>query len=196
MQLKEKNTNKVLLHSCCAICSGHPIQHLREIGYEPVLFFFNPNIYPREEYYKRLEAQKKLANELHCELIIEEGLFDLYPEVMSGYENHPEGSERCYRCIELRLLRTIQKAHELKINYFTSTLSVSPHKSFEKIEQIGKLFSKYYKVNFLDVNFKKQNGFVKTSSIAKELDLYRQNYCGCDVSMQRITDKKEIENGV
>lgn len=200
--MEKNNKKKVLLHSCCAICSGHAIKHLRELGYEPVSYFFNPNIYPSAEYSKRLEAHKRLCHALDCELIVEEYTSDLYDEIMEGYENHREGSEKCKRCFELRLLKTIQAAKELGINNYTTTISISPHKNFEVIKKAGKFFSDYFKINFLDIDFKKQDGFLKSNLIAKSLDLYRQNYCGCEMSMQSVKGKEQsgmgklkIENG-
>ena len=183
--MKEK-TKKVLIHTCCAICSAHPIKLLQELGYEPIAYFFNPNIYPQSEYSKRLEAQEKLCKSLNCELIVENYESDFYNELMVGYENHKEGSERCERCFEFRLLKSIQKADELGIENFTTSISISPHKNFEVLKSVGQKFSKYFNVNFLDFDFKKQDGFLKTIRMAKELNLYRQNYCGCEVSMQRI----------
>lgn len=189
--MKDKN-KRVLLHTCCAICSAQPIKDLREIGYEPVAYFFNPNIYPLEEYSKRLESQQRLCKALQCDLIVDNYVCDLYKEVMKGYENHAEGSERCTRCFEFRLLRTIQKAQELGIPYYTTSISISPHKDFQKVSNVGKFFSDYFQIKFLDIDFKKNNGFLKTNLIAKELKLYRQNYCGCDVSMKRLEDLDKI----
>jgi len=111
---------------------------------------------------------------------------NFYNELMVGYENHKEGSERCKRCFEFRLLKSVQKANELGIENYTTSISISPHKDFEAIKSIGQKFSKYFDVNFMDFDFKKQDGFSKTTKIAKELELYRQNYCGCEMSMQRL----------
>lgn len=186
MPVKEKKSNKkVLIHSCCAICSGQPINHLRELGYEPLVYFFNPNIYPELEYQKRLDAQKKLCKDLDCELIVENYIPELYNEVMVGYENHNEGSERCKKCFELRLLRTVQKAKELEIKYYTTSISISPHKNFSVIKEIGKIFSDYFNIQFLDIDFRKKDGLLKTNKIANSLKLYRQNYCGCQVSLKQ-----------
>lgn len=185
--MKENKTNKkILLHACCAICSGYPIKFLRSQGFEPIVYFFNPNIYPAEEYCRRLNAQKKLCKALNCELIVENYEQDLYDEVMDGFENYEEGSERCKRCFELRLLKTIQKAKELGIENYTTSISISPHKKFNVIKQVGQFFSEYFKIKFCDYDFKKQNGFLLTNKIAHELDLYRQNYCGCNMSMKRF----------
>lgn len=187
--MKKDNNKTVLLHSCCAVCSGHAINHLRELGYEPISYFFNPNIYPLEEYSKRLNAHKKLCEALSCKLIVEEQeaySAGLYNEVMTGYENYEEGSIRCKRCFELRLLKTIQKAKELEIKNYTTTISISPHKDFNVIKEVGEFFSNYFNINFLSIDFKKQDGFLKSNLIAKSLNLYRQNYCGCEVSMKRL----------
>lgn len=181
--MKTNDKKNVLLHSCCAICSGYAIKHLRELGYEPISYFYNPNIYPSAEHDKRLEAHKRLCDALSCELVIEDYAPDLYNEIMVGYENHAEGSERCTKCFELRLLRTVQKANELKISKYTTTISISPHKNFNTLKQVAESFSQYYDTEFLAIDFKKQDGFLKSNLIAKSLDLYRQNYCGCENSM-------------
>jgi predicted adenine nucleotide alpha hydrolase (AANH) superfamily ATPase len=191
----KKNNGKVLLHSCCAICSGYSIKHLRELGLEPVSYFYNPNIYPSAEYEKRLEAHKRLCDALDCELIVGDYTPDLYNEAMVGYENHAEGSERCTKCFELRLLKTVQKANELKINKYTTSISISPHKNFDILKEVAKSFSEHYDVEFLPIDFKKQDGFLQSNLIAKSLDLYRQNYCGCQNSMQNVTGKVQIING-
>lgn len=188
----QKNKAKVLLHSCCAICSGYSIKRLRELGYEPVSYFYNPNIYPSAEYEKRLEAHKRLCSALNCELIVENYEQDLYNEVMFGYENHAEGSERCTKCFELRLLKTVQKAKKLGINKYTTTISISPHKNFAVLKQVAETFSKYYDTEFLAIDFKKQDGFLQSNLIAKSLDLYRQNYCGCEASMQSAKGKIQV----
>ncbi|MCQ2789144.1 MAG: epoxyqueuosine reductase QueH [bacterium] len=178
--------NQILLHACCAICAGHPINLLKSEGYEPIVYYFNPNIYPSEEYQKRYNALKTLCEHFSCKLISEEYKPEKYQELMIGYEKHKEGSERCKRCIEYRLLASAKKAKELGIEKYTTTLSSSPHKNFEIISNIGKFIAQYYELEFLNYNFKKQDGFLKTTQIAKELNLYRQNYCGCDMSIKRI----------
>lgn len=190
----KKNDKKVLLHTCCAICSGYPIQQLQELGYEPVAYFFNSNIYPEIEYQKRLESQKRLCKELQCELIVENYTPDLYNDIMQDFENYPEGSIRCKRCFEFRLLKTVQKAQELGINKYTTSISISPHKNFDAIQEIGQHFSQSFSIDFLGIDFRKQNGFLKTNQIAKELDLHRQNYCGCRVSMQRVKESAKESN--
>jgi epoxyqueuosine reductase len=177
-------SKKILLHACCAICSGYPIKYLTDLGYDVIVYFYNPNIYPEAEYQKRLESQKKLCKALDCELIIEDYTPDIYEKAMVEYENYKEGSERCKKCFDLRLLKTAQKAQELGIHYFTTTLPISPHKHFGIIKEIGHALANQFNVKFLDIDFKKQDGFLKSNKIAKELNLYRQNYCGCKISKE------------
>lgn len=179
MQAHLKENKKVLIHSCCAICSGHPIKLLKELGYKPIAYFFNPNIQPEEEYKKRLEAQKKLCNNLNCELIIENYNSESFEKISIGLENEPEKGKRCTKCFELRLSKTAQKAVELGIDLFTTSIVISPHKDFKLISKTGKTISEIYDINYLDIDFKKQDGFLKSNNLSKELGLYRQNYCGC-----------------
>lgn len=182
--MKEKN-NKILLHACCAICSGYPILYLKELGYEPIVYFFNPNIYPKGEYYKRLDAQVELCKVLECELIIGEYEPDLYNQAMIGFEDYKEGSERCKKCFELRLSKTVQETQRLGIPNYTTSLAISPHKNLAVIKEVGESFSDSFDVKFIDIDFRKKDGFLKTTQIAKDLDLYRQGYCGCEMSMRR-----------
>lgn len=189
----KENHSKILIHTCCAICSGYPIEHLKELGYEPVAYFFNPNISPLEEYQKRLDSQKKLCSKLGCELIVENYSNEIYNEIMQGYENYSEGSERCARCFELRLLKTAFKAKELGIEHFDTSISISPHKNYAILKNLGEKFGQFFNINFLGLDYKKQDGFLKTNKIANSLQLYRQNYCGCEISMKRLKNLDEIK---
>lgn len=171
--------NKVLIHACCAICSGYPLEYLMENDYEPVVYFYNPNIQPNEEYQKRLDAEITLCQNYGCELITEEYKTEDFLESISGLENEPEGGKRCEKCFLLRLDKTAKKAKGLGIENFTTSIVISPHKNFELISKIGKDVAQKYNLNYLDINFKKQDGFLKTNKISRELNLYRQNYCGC-----------------
>lgn len=172
--------NKILLHACCAICSGYPIVLLKEMGYLPVVYFCNPNLDTEEEFNRRLEAQRILCNNLHVELLVEKYAPEDYLEAVQGLEDEPERGSRCDKCIELRLKKTAQKASELGIKSFTTSLVISPHKNFLKISELGKLISENYSsLDYLSIDFKKKDGFLKTNKISRELGLYRQNYCGC-----------------
>lgn len=179
----KKNSKKVLLHACCAICSGYPLQNLWELGYEPVIYFYNPNIQPKEEYLQRLDAQKKLCEEFGCELIIEDYNSEIFNKAALGFEKEPEGGKRCKKCFEIRLSKTAEKAKELDIEEFTTSIVISPHKNYELISKIGKTIAEKYDISYLNINFKKKDGFLKTNKIAKDLNLYRQNYCGCLFSL-------------
>ena len=174
---------KILLHACCGICSSYPISLLKDMGYCVVVYFYNPNIYPAEEYKKRLEAERALCEHFNCELIEEEYEPAIYYDYIKGFENEPEKGKRCDKCFELRLNKTAQKAKELGINEFTTSIVISPHKNFDKISKIGESIALKYNLEYLSFNFRKKDGFLKTNQISKSLNLYRQNYCGCKYSI-------------
>ena len=148
---------------------------LKEMGYLPVVYFCNPNLDSEEEFNKRLDAQKKLCDHLDVELIIEKYAPQEYLETVVGLENEPERGLRCDRCIDLRLKKTAEKADELGIKFFTTSLVISPYKNYEKISALGKSLSE----NYIAIPFRKKDGFLKTNQLSRELGLYRQNYCGC-----------------
>lgn len=179
-----KKKNKILLHSCCSICSAYPINALRELGYEPVVYFYNPNIQPQEEYQKRLDALKVLCESSSCELLIENYEQKMFEIATFGLEEEPEGGLRCKKCFQFRLDKTAQKAVELGINNFTTSIVISPHKNFNLISKLGNSIANEYKINYLDIDFKKKDGFLKSNKIAKGLNLYRQTYCGCFYSIK------------
>ena len=173
------SSKKILLHVCCAICSGYPISLLKDMGYSVVVYFYNPNIYPVEEYQKRLEAQRVLCKHFDCELIEGDYEPEVYYDYVKGFEDEPEKGARCDKCFELRLTKTAELAKELGIPEFTTSMVISPHKNYEKLTQIGNAIAEKYSLKYLSTNFRKQDGFLKTNQISKSLNLYRQNYCGC-----------------
>lgn len=177
---KNETQQKILVHCCCAVCAGHPIEKLKQMGFEPILYFYNPNIYPLEEYQRRLAELKKFKN---TQIIIEDNDFDNWQKVTEGLENEPEKGKRCDACFKLRLEKTAKTAKELGIKHFTTTLSVSPHKNFAKIFEIANSHAQKFDVKFMNIDFKKEEGFLKTTKIADEMGFYRQNYCGCLYSM-------------
>ena len=177
------NKEKVLLHACCAVCSAHPINLLREMGYEPVIYFFNPNIFPPEEFERRLSELVRYSKKMNVKLIIDRHDPENWYNCISGLEDEPERGKRCSRCFEYRMLFTALKAFQLEYKYFTTTLTVSPHKQSKVIFEIAKEIAAKYELNFLDIDFKKNDGFLKTMKIAKEENFYRQEYCGCEFSM-------------
>jgi len=170
-----QNENKILLHACCAICSGYPISLLKEMGYEVSVYFCNSNLDSADEFNRRLEAQKIVCDYLNVPLIVEEYNPQEYLEYIKGLESEPEKGLRCIKCIELRLKKTFEKSKEFGFKYFTTSLTISPHKNFDLITKTGLLISE----NYLPINFRKQDGFLKTNRLSKDLNLYRQNYCGC-----------------
>ena len=181
MEQNRKNCSKkeILLHACCGICSGFPISLLKDMEFSPVVYFYNPNIYPLEEYEKRLEAQKKICAHFDCKLIIGEYEPEVYYDYVKGLEDEPEKGARCDKCFRLRLEAAAKLAKELDINLFTTSMVISPHKNYEKLTFIGVEIAKAYGLEYFSYNFRKNDGFLKTNNISKELNLYRQNYCGC-----------------
>lgn len=178
-------SKKILLHACCGICSGYPISLLKDMGYSVVVYFYNPNIYPQEEYQKRLDAETKLCTHFGCNLIIGEYETEVYYNFVAGLENEPEKGLRCDKCFELRLRKTAQKCVELGINEFTTSMVISPHKNYEKLTKIGKDIAQEYNLQYFSLNFRKNDGFLKTNQISKDLGLYRQNYCGCKFALNK-----------
>ena len=165
---------KLLLHACCAICSGYPITLLKEMGYEVIVYFCNNNFDTNDEYKRRLGAEKTLCEHFGVELIEEPYNPQMFLDYVKGFENEPEGGARCIKCFELRLRQTAQKSKELGIDNFTTSMIISPHKDFKNLCMVGETVGKEFGLNFLGIDFKKKDGFLKTNKISKELGLYRQ----------------------
>lgn len=180
---------KLLLHSCCAPCSSYVLEYLQK-AFAITILFHNPNIYPQTEYEKRLNEFTKL----NFPLIKEKYQPEEFAKAIKGLENIPEGGERCFACYALRLERTAQRAQEKGFDYFSTTLSISPYKNSDKINEIGFSYQNEYQVNFLFSNFKKNDGYKKSITLSKKLDLYRQNYCGCYYSLQERKQRSKIPN--
>lgn len=180
----EPKKDKIVLHTCCAICSGYPVSFLQDTGYQVISYFYNPNIYPYSEYQKRLEAERKLCSHFGCQLIEAEYNPDEYYCAVSGLEDEPEKGKRCDKCFELRLLKTAEFANANGIENFTTSIVISPHKNFAKLTSIGQKIAAEYGLNYVAIDFKKKDGFLKTNKISRELGLYRQNYCGCKFALR------------
>ena len=180
---------KLLLHSCCGPCSTAVVTQLVE-DYAVTVFFYNPNIGPQEEYLLRLENQKRFLSEYDPTGSIGfiEGDYDSenYYEAVNGLEDEKEGGARCTECFRLRLERTAKLAAELGFDLFTTTLTVSPHKNAELINAIGEDLAQENGVPWLNSNFKKKDGYLRSIRLSKEYGLYRQNYCGCIFSRNDI----------
>ena len=179
---EKKYVPTLLLHSCCAPCSSYCLEYLSEF-FKITIFYYNPNITEIDEYRKRVEEQKKLINMLPCKNRIDflEGKYetDLFFEMTKGLENEPEKGKRCFKCYELRMSETAIIAKKLNYDYFTTTLSLSPYKNSNKINEIGELLQQQYNIKYLYSDFKKKNGYKKSIELSKKYNLYRQNYCGC-----------------
>ena len=180
----EQKKDKIVLHACCGICSGYPVSFLKDAGYQVIVYFYNPNIYPAEEYKKRLEAEKTLCEHFDCELVVAKYEPEEFYDVALGLEQEPEKGKRCDKCFELRLEKAAEFAKSRGIENFTTSIVISPHKNFQKLSEIGQKIAQDKDLNFLAVDFKKKDGFLKTNKISRELGLYRQNYCGCKFSLR------------
>ena len=184
--LKEQNrVPTLLLHSCCAPCSSYCLEYLSQY-FHITVDYYNPNIYPEEEYHMRVQEQQRLIRELPAKypIAFREGAYDKerFYEMAKGYENCPEGGERCFRCFDLRLRKTAELAQAGGYDYFATTLTISPLKNAAKINEIGQAISGEYAISWLPSDFKKKNGYKRSIELSAEYELYRQNYCGCAFS--------------
>ena len=185
-QLKENRIKpKLLLHACCAPCASSCVERLKEF-FEITLYFYNPNMDSEKEYFLRAEEIKKLAERFSVDYIIEEYEQDVFYSAVTGLEQEKEGGARCDKCFNLRLTKTAKKAKQLKADYFATTLTVSPLKNANLINKIGVYIGKEQGVEYLLSDFKKKNGYIRSIEISKELNLYRQNYCGCKFSKGEV----------
>lgn len=179
VQVKPGSGEKVLLHTCCAPCCAPSGERMMNEGYKITLFYSNSNIFPREEYIKRLEEARRLASIWNVELIEDSWDHRDWLLFIKGYENEPEGGKRCEKCFEFNLRRTAEKAKELGFPLYTTTLTLGPYKNSKMIFRIAEQFP-----GFLEYNFKKKDGFLRSMELSKEYNLYRQNYCGCEFSFR------------
>lgn len=185
------NNNKVptlLLHSCCAPCSSYVLEYLSNY-FQITIFYYNPNISPKNEFDKRVDEQKRLLSILKTKnpisFIVGNYDNDRYEKVIKGLENEPERGKRCYICYKLRLEECAKLAKKLEFDYFATTLSISPYKNSDWINEIGRELEQDIYVKYLYADFKKKNGYKRSIELSNIYHLYRQNYCGC------IYSKKE-----
>lgn len=185
--VKNDKVPKLFLHSCCAPCSSYCIEYLSQY-FQITIFYYNPNIYPAEEYYKRVAEQKQFISEFPTKNKVSfiEGKYDTekFYATVKGYEQCKEGKERCFLCYRLRLEEAAKYAKQGGFDYFTTTLSISPLKDAQKLNEIGSILEKEYKVKYLYSDFKKKNGYKRSTEISNEYGMYRQNYCGCVFSVR------------
>jgi predicted adenine nucleotide alpha hydrolase (AANH) superfamily ATPase len=190
--LIEKNeVPTLLLHSCCAPCSSYVLEYLSNY-FKITIFYYNPNIYPEEEYSRRVKEQEELIITMETKNPIKfiEGYYDTknFYNITKDLELEKEGGERCFKCYELRLYEAVKVAKEKGYDYFTTTLSISPYKNAKKLNEIGERLGNEQDVKYLYSDFKKKNGYKRSIELSKEYNLYRQDYCGC------VFSKNEREN--
>lgn len=182
---------RLLLHSCCGPCSSWTMLVLKEY-FSFDIYYSNDNIYPMEEFSHRLSEQKRIVSELNIDAnVLDDGINpDDYYNAIKGKEDLGERSLRCYECYKLRMEKTALKALHDGYEYFTTTLSISPHKNSEWINEIGYMLEKKYGVKYLYSNFKKSEGYKKSIELSSEHNLYRQDYCGCVFSLNERRNAK------
>lgn len=191
---KEGKVPRLLLHSCCAPCSSYVLEYLSQY-FEITVFYYNPNIYPESEYTKRVVEQQKLISEMHFKYPVTfiAGNYDSgkFYDMARGLEDVKEGGERCFKCYELRLREAARIAKDGEYDFFTTTLSISPLKNAQKLNEIGMKLAEEYGIEYLLSDFKKKNGYKRSVELSEQYGLYRQDYCGCVFSMR---ERRETEN--
>lgn len=202
LALNENKGKKLFLHSCCAPCSSYVLEYLRPF-FRITVFYYNPNISEEEEYQKRVQEQKRLIREYNKKteegypIEVIEGDYDkaLFFQSVKGLERCKEGGERCFACYELRLRETARRARELHMDFFTTTLTISPLKNAAKLNEIGERLEAEYDIPFLPSDFKKKDGYKRSIELSREYGLYRQDYCGCVFSKQeRLAQQSKEQN--
>lgn len=170
----------LMLHSCCAPCSSYVLEYLIKY-FKITILYYNPNISPESEFEFRYNELKRLITEMNLNIDVIKGEYESekFFEQSKGLENLPEDSERCYRCYRLRLRKTAEYAKKTGCDYFTTTLSISPHKNAVMLNSIGKEISDEFGISYLYSDFKKKNGYKRSCELSEIYNLYRQNYCGC-----------------
>ena len=184
----ENKVPKLLLHACCAPCSSYCLEYLSQY-FEIAVLYFNPNISVKEEYEYRLSEEKRLISlmELKNPVKIIDGEYEPkdFFSAVKGLENEPEGGKRCEKCFRLRLEETAKKTKELGFDYFTTTLTISPLKNAQLLNELGEECGKKYDVSWLCSDFKKKEGYKRSITLSQQYNLYRQNYCGCIYSRNK-----------
>ena len=197
-RMKEEGKRKrLLLHACCAPCSSYCLEYLRE-AFALTVFFYNPNLTEQEEYRRRVEEEKRLIALMNgqggsSQIEILEGRYEpeRFLEAANGLETCKDGGERCVRCFALRLGETARVAAEGGFDFFTTSLTISPLKNSALLNRIGAQEGERYGVRFLPSDFKKNNGYLRSTQLSRLYGLYRQNYCGCIYSKVEASDRRQ-----
>ncbi|NMB09903.1 MAG: epoxyqueuosine reductase QueH [Tissierellia bacterium] len=195
--LDKNRKYKLLLHSCCGPCSSYVLEYLSEY-FNIVVFYYNPNIYPEEEYFRRLKEQEDVINQIDSKNKIEliSGEFETkkFYDAIKGLEKLGEGTQRCFECYSLRMREAAVLGEKINADFFTTTLSISPYKNAEKINEIGSNLEKEYNIRHLPSDFKKKGGYQRSIVFSKEHNLYRQDYCGCVFSQREAEKRRKKDN--
>ena len=190
-EARQEYVPSLLLHSCCAPCSSYCLEYLSRY-FKITLLYYNPNIAPEEEYQKRVEELHRLVSQMRFEhpVSVIDGRYvpEEFYKAVRGLEDAPEGGERCMKCYRLRMEEAARTASEIRADYFTTTLSISPLKNAKRLNEIGEELSKVYGVKHLPSDFKKRGGYQRSIELSREYGLYRQNYCGCVFSRRDDAD--------
>ena len=184
----------LLLHACCAPCSSYVLEYLNE-HFDITVYFYNPNINTEKEFYFRQSELRRLISQMPLKnpvkLIETEYKADEFYSFIKGFEGEKEGGERCFNCYDLRLTKTAEQAKIGGFDYFTTTLTISPMKNAAKLNEIGERLACELKVPFLPSDFKKKNGYKRSTELSKEYELYRQNFCGCAFSFAESQKRQQ-----
>ena len=196
---KENKVPSLFLHSCCAPCSSYVLEYLSKY-FDITVFYYNPNIYPEEEYRKRVQEITRLVNSMEFEHPVKliEGRYDPqeFFRMAKGLEDIPEGGERCFRCYRQRMEEAAKLAKEGGYDYFTTTLTISPLKNAAWLNELGQKAGELAGVRFLPSDFKKKGGYQRSIQLSKEYDLYRQNFCGCVFSKRESEERMHKEKNI
>lgn len=211
IEQNKNNRKKLLLHSCCAPCSSYVLEYLREY-FDITVFFYNPNISSSIEYEKRVQEeirlieaynrQVKTGNFENMNSTSNAGLIEIleatyepseFYEAIKGYEHCKEGGERCRKCFELRLRKSAKVAKKGGFDFFTTTLTISPLKNTDWLNEIGAREGEQEEVLFLPSDFKKKDGYKRSIQLSKEFELYRQDFCGCGFSKAEMEEKRKMQ---
>jgi len=174
------NKPKLLLHCCCAPCSSAVIEKLKNY-FDITFYYYNPNIFPQEEY----ELREKEFSKLGVKIVVEQYNHQEFLESIKGFEQSEEGGLRCRECIKQRMKQSFKYAKLNNYDYVTTTLTISPHKDCEFINKLGEELQEEFNIKYLHADFKKENGYLRSIQICKELNIYRQDYCGCEFSFRK-----------
>lgn len=193
----ENRVPTLIIHSCCAPCSSYVLEYLSRY-FKITVLYYNPNIFPREEYEYRISEQERLIKNMNFVNDVRLIGSDYTPEdffnAVKGFEKEPEGGRRCELCFEVRLRYTAALAKKMNFDYFTTTLSISPLKNAQVLNELGVSIGQEYGVEYLQSDFKKRNGYKRSVELSKEYGLYRQDYCGCVYSKAERDGLKQDRN--